>query len=169
MTTATSSAADRGVEMMPAWVQNSYGSTASVNARDAGGHHRTDVPARRRPESGRAWDRAVRALRSLVDEGGTLVLSGGGSPARGGRRPDRPPHQGAALVAPARPRDRHPRGTSDREMLQELATLISAGALKPVIDHTYRFDEAPDANRHPETEHARAKVVVTVADQGDRS
>ena len=62
-----------------------------------------------------------------------------------------------------------PEARPTQEMLQELATLISSGALKPVIDHTYRFDEAPDAIRHLETKHARAKVVVTVAVQGDRS
>ena len=115
-------------------------------------------------------NRAVRELRALVDEGGTLVLSGGGVSGKGrfigpiglliraqflSRLP------GARILSP----QAHP----NREMLQELATLISSGALKPVIDRTYRFDEARDAIRYLETEHARAKVVVTVAGQEDRS
>ena len=115
-------------------------------------------------------NRAVRALRALVDEGGTLVLSGGGVSGKGrfigpigllirAQLLSRLP--GPRIVIP----EAHP----TQEMLQELATLVSSGALKPVIDHTYRFDEAPDAIRHLETQHARAKVVVTVADQGDRS
>jgi NADPH:quinone reductase-like Zn-dependent oxidoreductase len=115
-------------------------------------------------------NRAVRALRALVDEGGTLVLSGGGVSGKGrfvgpigllirAQLLSRLP--GPEIVIP----EAHP----TREMLQELATLISCGALESVIEHTYRFDEAPDAIRHLETEHARGKVVVTIADQEDRS
>jgi NADPH:quinone reductase-like Zn-dependent oxidoreductase len=50
-----------------------------------------------------------------------------------------------------------------RENLTTLRELIEAGRLAPVIDRTYpRLDEAPEAIRYLEIEHARAKVVITV-------
>jgi NADPH:quinone reductase-like Zn-dependent oxidoreductase len=41
--------------------------------------------------------------------------------------------------------------------------LISAGKLKPVIDHVYDLNEAADAVRHVEEGHARGKVIVAVS------
>lgn len=42
------------------------------------------------------------------------------------------------------------------------AVVQESGKLVPVIDRTYPLDEAPEAVRYPEVEHARGKVVVTV-------
>ena len=39
--------------------------------------------------------------------------------------------------------------------------MLQTGAIKPVIDRQYRFDQIAAAIRYPETEHARGKVVVT--------
>ncbi|TQM33448.1 NAD(P)-dependent alcohol dehydrogenase [Nocardia bhagyanarayanae] len=46
--------------------------------------------------------------------------------------------------------------------LTALAELAEAGKLTPVIDRTYPLGEAASAMRYLETEHARAKVVITV-------
>jgi NADPH:quinone reductase-like Zn-dependent oxidoreductase len=48
------------------------------------------------------------------------------------------------------------------ERLTALAALIEARQVRPVIDRTYALAEVPTAIRYLETEHARAKVVVTV-------
>jgi NADPH:quinone reductase-like Zn-dependent oxidoreductase len=115
-------------------------------------------------------NRAVRALRALVDEGGTLVLSGGGVSGKGRFiGPIGLLIRAQLLSRLPGPRIVIPQARPTQEMLQELATLTSSGALESVIEHTYRFGEAPDAIRHLETQHARAKVVVTVADQRNRS
>jgi NADPH:quinone reductase-like Zn-dependent oxidoreductase len=44
-----------------------------------------------------------------------------------------------------------------------LKELIEAGKLKPVIDKTYPLAETPAAFRYLEQEHARGKVVITIA------
>jgi len=46
--------------------------------------------------------------------------------------------------------------------LQVLWELLEAGKVTPVIDRTYPLAEVPAAIRYLETEHARAKVVITV-------
>jgi NADPH:quinone reductase-like Zn-dependent oxidoreductase len=48
-----------------------------------------------------------------------------------------------------------------KENLAALRDLAESGKLVPVIERTYPLTEAPDAIRHVETAHARAKVVVT--------
>lgn len=46
--------------------------------------------------------------------------------------------------------------------LDTLRVHAEAGHLTPVIDRTYPLHEVPDAIRYLETEHARAKVVITI-------
>ena len=43
-----------------------------------------------------------------------------------------------------------------------LGDLIQAGKLRPVIERTYKLNDAPDALRHLDGGHARGKVVITV-------
>jgi NADPH:quinone reductase-like Zn-dependent oxidoreductase len=43
-----------------------------------------------------------------------------------------------------------------------LAELIEAGSVRPVVERTYPLKDAAEAIRYVESEHARAKVVVTV-------
>ena len=46
--------------------------------------------------------------------------------------------------------------------LGEIATLIDAGVLRPVVDRTYPFDEAPQALAHVEGGRSKGKVVITM-------
>ncbi len=47
--------------------------------------------------------------------------------------------------------------------LTQLKGWIETGKVKPIIDRTYPLREAPEAFRHLDKEHARGKVVITVA------
>ena len=49
-----------------------------------------------------------------------------------------------------------------RHDLLTLADLLTTAQVKPVIDRTYRLDEAADALRHVADGHTRGKVVVTI-------
>jgi NADPH:quinone reductase-like Zn-dependent oxidoreductase len=46
--------------------------------------------------------------------------------------------------------------------LDEITRLTDAGALRPVVDRTYPFDEAPQALAHVEGGRAKGKVVITI-------
>lgn len=46
--------------------------------------------------------------------------------------------------------------------LDEIAKLVDAGVLRPVVDRTYRFDKAPEALAHVEAGRSKGKVVVTM-------
>jgi NADPH:quinone reductase-like Zn-dependent oxidoreductase len=50
----------------------------------------------------------------------------------------------------------------NRDDLGTLAELMQSGKVTPVIDRTYKLNEAADAFRYVEQGHARGKVVVTV-------
>ena len=45
--------------------------------------------------------------------------------------------------------------------LDEITKLIDTGVLRPIIDKTYPFDEAPQALAHVEGGRAKGKVVIT--------
>lgn len=49
---------------------------------------------------------------------------------------------------------------SDRNDLVEIATMVDAGSLRPVIEKVYGFAQAPDALRHLASHRVRGKVVV---------
>jgi NADPH:quinone reductase-like Zn-dependent oxidoreductase len=49
------------------------------------------------------------------------------------------------------------------QTLTTLKELIEAGKVTPVIDRTYPLTDTPDAFRYLEQEHARGKVVITIA------
>ncbi len=51
---------------------------------------------------------------------------------------------------------------TNQKDLTVLADMMEAGTLKPVIDRTYKLDQAPEAIRYLEEGHARGKVVITV-------
>ena len=108
-------------------------------------------------------NRSLRELRRLLTGRGTLVLSGGGV------------FDGGSLVGPMgliiggglvgrvlRQRIQPLVADTTTERLTALAALIEARQVRPVIDRTYALAEVPTAIRYLETEHARAKVVVTV-------
>ncbi|GIF69480.1 NADPH:quinone reductase [Asanoa ishikariensis] len=108
-------------------------------------------------------NRSLTALRRALTPRGTLVLSGGGV------------YRGGSLVGPVwliargqllapfvRQRISVPAATPDRQHLDTLRAHAEAGRLTPVIDRTYPLAEVPEAIRYLETEHARAKVVITM-------
>jgi NADPH:quinone reductase-like Zn-dependent oxidoreductase len=108
-------------------------------------------------------NRSLRDLRRVLTPTGRIVLSGGGVSGQGrvigpmslfvrglvvGRLTT------LEVIAP------QPRPST--EVLSELAALADSGALIPVIDRTFSLDEAAEAIRYLEVEHARAKVVIKV-------
>jgi NADPH:quinone reductase-like Zn-dependent oxidoreductase len=106
--------------------------------------------------SNRAWHRAL-------TPGGTLAVVGGPP----GRWFQPMTHVLASLAAAPLGRRRvvgtdivHHRGKP--ELFATLTSLIEDGAVTPVIDRGYAFEELPDAIRYQERGHARGKVVVTV-------
>ena len=46
--------------------------------------------------------------------------------------------------------------------LDEITKLVDSGVLRPIIDRTYPFDEAPQALAHVEGGRAKGKVVITM-------
>lgn len=111
-----------------------------------------------------AGTRNLRALLRLVEPTGTLVLSGGGN------------FDGGSWFGPVgllgrgqlarlfvKPAIRVPTAEQTSESLTELRELIESGLLRPAIDRTYPLAETPAAIEYMETEHARAKIVITVA------
>jgi NADPH2:quinone reductase len=49
-----------------------------------------------------------------------------------------------------------------REKLRVVSELVQAGALRPVIDRTYRLPELAEAHRYVDTGRKRGSVVVAV-------
>ncbi len=107
-------------------------------------------------------NRSLRDLQGRVKPGGSLVLSGGGVPGSGrfvgaigllvrARLSKRRP--GPVMYTPTA----HPRP----ESLEDLAGQVARGVITPVIEKVFGLDQAAAALRHLESEHARAKVVVS--------
>jgi len=46
-----------------------------------------------------------------------------------------------------------------------LGDLIQAGKVTPVIERTYKLDDAPEALRQLDAGHARGKLVITVGEE----
>jgi NADPH:quinone reductase-like Zn-dependent oxidoreductase len=108
-------------------------------------------------------NRSLGDLRRALAPAGTLVLSGGGT------------FDGGSLVGPmaltiqaelvrrfVRQTIRRLEVAQSGAHLAALRELIDAGSVRPVVERTYPLKDAPQAIRYVETEHARAKVVVTV-------
>jgi NADPH:quinone reductase-like Zn-dependent oxidoreductase len=102
--------------------------------------------------------RSLRALRRALTPRGTLVLVGGGK----GRLLGPFRLLGAVAVANRFSRRRLLTflAKPNRADLLELAALVDAGKVRPVIDRTYPLAEAPEAIAYVETGHARGKVIV---------
>jgi NADPH:quinone reductase-like Zn-dependent oxidoreductase len=94
-----------------------------------------------------------------------LVLSGGGTST--GRREVLGPvwlMLRAKLAAPFLPfRVVVPQTPESPDQLADLAALVEAGTVTPVVDRTFPLAEAAAAMTYVETEHARAKVVLVVS------
>ncbi len=97
--------------------------------------------------------------RRVLRPGGTYVVVGGQSPRSltGAGRFVR-----AAVLSPwVRQRLRPLFATQDRVGLAEVASLVEAGRVLPVIDATYDLRDAPDALCYVAAGHARGRVVLT--------
>jgi NADPH:quinone reductase-like Zn-dependent oxidoreductase len=147
-------------------------STRNVDlARSIGAGHVIDYTREDFAQNGRRYDvvldlvgnRSLSDYRRALTPTGTLVLSGGGV------------FDGGSLVGPmglmirgqvlsrfVRQRLVIFMATQSREDLATLRELAESGEVSPVIDRTYPLSETPEAIRYLETEHARAKVVITV-------
>jgi len=108
-------------------------------------------------------NRSLAGLRRALVPDGTLILSGGGV-SRGGSLvgPLGLMVRGMALSRFVRNRIVLLTVKPSQDTLATLAELAESGTITPVIDRTYPLAAAPDAIRYVETEHARAKVVITV-------
>ena len=51
---------------------------------------------------------------------------------------------------------------ADGEQLKTLAALYDTGALRPVLDRTFPFDQTLEAMAYVEQGHAKGKVVVAM-------
>ncbi|MFS8104965.1 NAD(P)-dependent alcohol dehydrogenase [Lentzea alba] len=108
-------------------------------------------------------NRSMSELRGALTADGVLVLSGGGSFTGGALfGPYRLIIQGKVLGPFARQRLVVLEAKPSKENLAALRDLAESGQLVPVIERTYPLTDAPDAIRHVEREHARAKVAVTI-------
>jgi NADPH:quinone reductase-like Zn-dependent oxidoreductase len=107
-------------------------------------------------------NRSLTDLRRVLTPDGTLVLSGGGT-SNGGSLigPYSLFLKGKAVARFVRHRVVFLEARQSKDNLAALREFAESGTLVPVIERTYPLSEAPDAIRHVEIEHARAKVVVT--------
>lgn len=106
---------------------------------------------------------SLRELRRLLRPHGALVLSGGGVSGKG------------RTVGPMRlliwaqlysrlsgQRLFVPQAAPHTDVLEQIAALLAAGKVTPVIDRRFDLEHAAGAIDYLESEHARAKVVITV-------
>jgi NADPH:quinone reductase-like Zn-dependent oxidoreductase len=107
-------------------------------------------------------NRRLRDLRRVLGPGGTLVLSGGGVSGDGKVIGPLALLTRAALFSKLTgTRIVVPQATPSATALEQLAELASAGVIAPVVDRVFPLDRAAEAIRYLETEHARAKVVIS--------
>lgn len=108
-------------------------------------------------------NRSLSDLRRVLTPDGSLLLSGGGVFSGGSVfGPMGLLLRGPIVARFVRHRIVAPSARAGRGHLVTLREMAESGRLTPVIDRTYRLGEVPEAIRYVETEHARAKVVVTV-------
>jgi NADPH:quinone reductase-like Zn-dependent oxidoreductase len=171
--------ASGGVGTFAVQIARAYGATVTAvcGARNAGlltslgAHDVVDYRSADFTRSGRRWDAILdiagghpaRAYRRVLTRGGVLVLVGG--PA--GRWVQPAGHVFAAIAGsafrPVRARLADAVACPDKgDRLAELARLIDDGAVTPVVDRRYAFDDLPAAVHYQEAGHATGKVVVTV-------
>ncbi|HZM76062.1 MAG TPA: NAD(P)-dependent alcohol dehydrogenase [Candidatus Limnocylindrales bacterium] len=110
-------------------------------------------------------NRSLADLRRALTPGGIVVLSGGGVSGNGKAKFAGPMGlmiKGMVVGRFSRDRIRLLTDTSPGKYLAPLSKLLEAGEVTPVIDRGFPLEEVPQAIRYVETEHARAKVVITV-------
>lgn len=108
-------------------------------------------------------NRRLSALRQVVSPGGALVLSGGGVSGTGRTVGPLRLLIGATATARFLPFQLlTPQASPTTELLEQIGELVAAKEITPIIDRRFPMEQAPDAIRYLETEHAKAKVVITL-------
>jgi NADPH:quinone reductase-like Zn-dependent oxidoreductase len=108
-------------------------------------------------------NRSLRDLRRVLNPSGFLVLSGGGVSGDGRILGPLTLMARAKLVGRLSGlRLAVPLATPSTQALAELAALVEARSITPVVDRTFTLEDGAEAVRYLEVEHARAKVVITV-------
>jgi len=106
-------------------------------------------------------NRSLRDLRRVLKPSGTIVLSGGGVSGQGRFIGPLSLLIRAQLMARvSRVRLVIPEAQPSTQNLAELAAVVESGSITPIVDKTFPFENAPEAIRYLEVEHARAKVVI---------
>jgi NADPH:quinone reductase-like Zn-dependent oxidoreductase len=109
-------------------------------------------------------NRRLHDLRRCVRPGGSLVLSGGGTPGNGRIVGPLRLLIGAMAVARFQPFEvTFPQARPDARTLAHVADLLGSGSLRPMIDRTFVLEDVAAAIRYVETEHPRGKVVLSIA------
>jgi NADPH:quinone reductase-like Zn-dependent oxidoreductase len=109
-------------------------------------------------------NRRLHDLHRSVRPGGSLVLSGGGTPGNGRFVGPLRLLIGAMALARFQPFEvTVPQAVPDSRTLAHVADLVGSGSLRPLIDQTFPLEDAAAAIRYVETEHPRGKVVLTIA------
>ncbi|HEY3259829.1 MAG TPA: NAD(P)-dependent alcohol dehydrogenase [Pseudonocardiaceae bacterium] len=147
-------------------------STRNVDlVQSIGADHVVDYTREDFTRAGRRYDvvfdlvgnRSLADCRRALTPTGTLLLSGGGVSTGGSLLgPLGLMLKGQALSRLVRQRLLLLTATPGADHLASLRELIDAGQVAPVVDRTYPLNQVPEAIRYVETEHARAKVVITV-------
>ncbi|MCS7482028.1 NAD(P)-dependent alcohol dehydrogenase [Umezawaea endophytica] len=147
-------------------------STRNVDlVRELGADHVVDYRSEDFARSGKRYDVVLDfvANRSLADHrrvltpGGTLVLAGGGVSEGGSFLGPIALLLKALVVRPFMSQRVCPlTAVNSAENLAVLGELVESGQVTPVIDRGFTLEEAAEAIRYVEVEHARAKVVITV-------
>jgi len=123
-------------------------------------------------KSGRQYDlvldlvgnRSLRDLRRLLNRSGTIVLSGGGVSGQGRfLGPLSLLIRAQVMSRISRLRLVIPEAKPSTQNLAELAALLESGSVTPMVDKTFALENAAEAIRYLEVEHARAKVVIVIS------
>ena len=87
---------------------------------------------------------------------------------RGAARHARLHHLVAARLSPDEAEARGIRaevsGRADPAVLKDIAALVEAGKLKPVVGRVFLLAQAADAQRLSETGHGRGRIILKIAD-----
>ncbi len=108
-------------------------------------------------------NRTMADYRRALTPKGTLVLAGGGV-SEGGTflGPIGLLLRSLAMKPFVSQRVRPLTAANSPENLAALGELLESGKVKPVVERSYPLEDAADAIRHLEVEHARSKIVITV-------
>ncbi len=100
--------------------------------------------------------------RALVPTGEYIMIGGGGTADQGLLGPLSRPLKAMLLSPFVSQKMSMMMSDPTQKDMKQLADLMAAGKVTPVIDRRYKLSEVPDAIRYLEQGHARGKVVIAV-------